>query len=135
MSHPAPARAATRRELRQFAWTVGGAFAALGALLAWRGRGAAAMAAGALGAALLAAGALAPGRLGPVHRAWMALALAISRVTTPAFLGVLYFGMFTPLGAVLRLLGRRPLARRRDAPTFWADRPPGERRSDLRRQF
>jgi hypothetical protein len=65
----------------------------------------------------------------------MALAVAISKVTTPVFVGVVYFAIFTPLGLAMRLLGRRPLERARGAATFWADRPEGARRSDLRRQF
>ena len=125
----------TSRELRRFAWTVGVAFLALGGIGYWRGRMGVATALAVLGAALVAGGALVPGRLGPVYRGWMALALALSRVTTPVFMGLLYFGIFTPLGVALRLFGRRPLARRREASTFWVDRPPGTRRGDMRRQF
>jgi len=134
MSHTHPYRAPTPRELRNFALTVGVAFLVLAAVLYWRGRLAAVLP-GALGAALLAVGIVAPRRLGPAHRAWMALALAISRVTTPLFMGIVYFGVLTPLGVVMRLAGRRLLGRTRDATTFWVDRPVGSRRSDLRRQF
>ena len=127
--------APSARELRAFALLVGGALAALGALALRRGHAVPAAAPLALGAALLTAGLLAPRRLGPVHAAWMALALALSRVTTPVLMAVVYYGLFTPIGLVLRAVGRRPLARDRAAPTFWADRPAGARRSDLRRQF
>jgi dihydrodipicolinate synthase/N-acetylneuraminate lyase len=88
-----------------------------------------------LGVALVVAGLLVPGRLALVYRAWMALALAISRFTTPVLMAVLYFGLFTPLSLAMRLFGRRPLARRRDASTFLVARPANARRSDLRRQF
>jgi len=125
----------TVREFRRFAGTVGVAFLGLGGVLYWRGRAGAATALALVGAALVAAGVLVPGRVGPVYRGWMALALAISRVTTPVFMGLLYFGMFAPLGVAMRLFGRRPLARRREASTFWVDRPVGARRGDLRRQF
>jgi hypothetical protein len=125
---------ATPRTLRSFALTVGGAFAALGVLLHLRGR-AAWWVFLALGAALVLAGLVAPARLGPLHRAWMRLALAISRVTTPIFMGVVYFLILTPLGVAMRLLGRHPLARERSASTFWVSRPEGERKSDLKRQF
>jgi len=134
----APARLTagpTRPELRSFALSVGGAFLALAALLYWRGRPGAAGALAVLGAALVAAGVIAPGRLGPVYRAWMAFALAISKVTTPLLMGLIYFGVVTPVGLAMRLIGRRVLARRREAPTYWVDRPVGGRRSDLRRQF
>jgi len=124
----------TPRDLRRFALTVGGAFALLGALLLWRERGAWWVAL-TIGVALAAAGIVAPRRLGPVQRGWMRVALAISRVTTPIFMGIVYFLVLTPTGLVMRLVGRRPLARPRDATTFWVDRPPGERGSDLGRQF
>ena len=124
-----------RRELRQFAWTVGGAFALLAAAGAWRGRAAPAWTLGMLGAALLVAGAAAPGRLGPVYRAWMRMAHALSRVTTPVFMAVVYFGLLTPLALVLRLLGRRPLPPPPAGATAWVDRPPGARRGDMHRQF
>ena len=123
------------RELRGFALTVGTAFLALAAVGYWRGREAAPAVAGALGATLVVAGVLAPARLGLAYRVWMGLAHAISRVTTPLFMSAVYLAVLTPLGIAMRLAGRRPLSRRRDAKTFWVDRRPGDRRSDLRRQF
>ena len=129
-----PRPATSPRELRRFALTVGGAFLLLGALLLWRGR-AAGWVVAAAGAALVVAGLAIPACLGPLQRGWMRLALAISRVTTPLFMGIVYFLVLTPIGIILRLLGRRLLGHPRGAATFWADRPPGERRSDLERQF
>ena len=125
----------TPRELRSFALAVGGALLAVGGILAVRGRATAAAGLAALGAALVAGGLVAPARLGPVHRAWMAFALAISGVTTPVFMGIVYFGVLTPIALTMRLVGRRPLVRRPGAPTYWVERPAGARRSDLRRQF
>ena len=127
--------APTRRELRGFAWSVGGAFVVLGVFAAWRGRAAAATGFGSLGAALWLAGALAPARLAAVHRAWMRLALAISAVTTPVLMGIVYFGVLTPLAFATRLLGWRTFGVPRGAATAWVDRAPDARRSDLRRQF
>ncbi len=135
MTGPADAPAPTTRELRRFALAVGGAFVVLGAAGAWRGRATAAAAFGVLGGALLVAGLAVPARLGPVYVAWMGLAHAVSRVTTPIFLGVIYFGVFTPFGLVMRIAGRRSLGRPRGAASFWVERPPGARQSDLRRQF
>ena len=133
MHAPSASRASTR-ELRHFAFTVGAAFALLALLAWWRGRGAALVLA-VPGALLVVAGALAPARLGGVHRAWMALALAISRVTTPLFMAVVYFVVLTPVGLVMRLCGRRPLGRARHGESAWVERAEGARRGDLRRQF
>lgn len=122
-------------ELRRFALTLGGAFALLAAVGLWRGRSAPAAVFGLLGALLLAGGLLAPGRLGPVYQAWMRLAHGMSRVTTPLFLGVIYFGVFAPLGLLMRLSGRRALGGPGRGGSYWVERAPGARRSDLRRQF
>jgi hypothetical protein len=130
--HDAPP---TRRELRGFAWSVGGAFAALAALALWRGRVAVALPCGVAGAALLLGGALAPSRLAVPYRAWMRLVLAVSAVTTPLLMGVVYFAVLTPVALVARLAGRRALGAPRDGASAWVDRPPDARRSDLRRQF
>ena len=125
---------ATPRMLRSFALTVGGAFVALGVLLHLRGRAAWWVLVG-LGVALALAGLVVPARLGPLYRVWMRIALGISRVTTPVFMGIVYFAVLTPLGVAMRLVGRRPLARDPGASSFWVARLKGERKSDLKRQF
>ena len=130
-----PEAPVTAAELRRFALSVGGAFLLLAAFGAWRGRPGPAALFGVTGAALAVAGLAAPARLGPVYRAWMRLAVLMSRVTTPVFLGLVYFGVFTPLGLVMRLAGRRALGGPKGAGTYWHERPPTARRSDLRRQF
>jgi hypothetical protein len=129
-----PARL-TPAEGRKFGLLVGGAFLLLAAIL-WRGsHGALAWIAGLVGAGLVLGGGLAPSRLGPVYRAWMAVALAISKVTTPIFMGIIYFLVITPAGFLTRVVGHRPLVRRRNADTFWKSRPPGARRGDMNHQF
>lgn len=135
MRHLEPPRPPSRDQLRAFAWTVGTAFVLLGALLAWRGRLVPAAVSAGAGLLLALAGLVVPRRLAPVHRAWMALAVAMSRVTTPLLMSVVYFAVLTPIALVRRLLGRNALVRPRGAPTHWIPRPPSERRSDLRRQF
>ena len=125
----------SRFEGRRFAWTVGSTFAALGALLWWRGSGTVAAAFLGLGGALGMAGLLVPGTLGPVHRAWMGGARLLSRVTTPVFLGVMYFAVITPVGFLRRTFGGNPLVHRLRDGSYFIARPPGKRRSDLDRQF
>jgi len=91
---------------------------------------------GALGALLVLAGVIVPERLGPVFRAWSALGHVLSRITTPVFLGCVYFLVLTPVGLVMRLLGRRPLVRPDGAPSWWVSRAPHARqRTDMERQF
>jgi uncharacterized membrane protein YkgB len=114
---------------------VGAAFLALGGIAWWRGHHRTALVTATLGATLVLAGALVPGRLSGVYHAWMGLAHAISRVTTPVFMGIVYFIVLTPIALVMRLLGYDPLRQRVRVASRWHSREPGRRRSDLRRQF
>lgn len=121
---------------RRFAFTVGAAFLVFAGIGAWRGGGGATIVFAALGSMLGVAGLVAPTRLGPVERAWMALAHAISKVTTPIVMGAMYFVVLTPVGIVRRALGGNPLVHRRQGPGYWQARPEGARRSaSLERQF
>jgi hypothetical protein len=122
-------------EGRRFAFTVGLAFLALAALLHWRGRHALPFFFAVLGGSLLVMGLVLPNRLTPVHRAWMALAHAISRVTTPIFMALIYFLTIVPIGLVRRALGWNPLVRPERAGGYWVERPADHRDSDLKRQF
>ena len=126
----------TPAEGRRFGLLVGTALLALGALLWWRGRPLGMTAFAGLGAVLVLAGLLVPARLGPVQRAWMRLAMMISRVTTPVFLWLVYFVVLTPTALIMRLARYRPLTRARTTATVWVPRHLGEnRRSDMQRQF
>ena len=128
-----PARL-TRSEGRRFALVVGGAFIALAALLWWKGRTVGVLVAAGIGVVMLLAGLVIPDRLGPLERAWMGLAHAISKVTTPLIMGLLFFVVLTPAGLIGRLFGHRPLTRAGKG-GVWVSRPPGHRRGDLDRQF
>ena len=122
-------------EGRKFGLTVGGAFLVLAALLWWRGKGAAPVFT-ALGAALTLAAIAIPTQLGPIQRAWMGLAHLISKVTTPIFMGVVYFVVLAPIGLLMRAFGRNPMAAKVEGGGYWAPRLDAvHQRSDMRRQF
>jgi drug/metabolite transporter (DMT)-like permease len=129
-----PARL-TPAEGRKFGLVVGGAFLLLALLLWRRTHVTAATVAGALGAALFLGGLAVPGQLGPVYRAWMGLAKAISKVTTPIVMSIIFFLVLTPAGFLVRLFGHRPLAHPRGAGTYWHSRPEGSRRGAMDHQF
>ncbi len=134
MARSVPARL-SRVAGRKFGLSVGGAFLVLAALLHfWRHREAVAMGFGVVGALLVLAALVAPTALGPVERAWMALARALSKVTTPIFMGVVFFVVVTPIGWMMRAFGRRPLVHRSEGDSFWLD-PASGGRSDLDHQF
>ncbi|NJK42379.1 MAG: hypothetical protein HC937_01060 [Aquincola sp.] len=79
-----------------------------------------------------------PSLLAPLNRAWTRLGLLLHRVTSPIVLGVMFFGVVTPTGLLMRALGKDFLKLRRDAgaPTYWVDRqPPGPKPESLPNQF
>jgi hypothetical protein len=123
-------------EDRKFIVTVATAFAIMGAVLLWRDRQTAAIVAGALGMALALLGLVAPRAVAPVRFAWMKAAHAMSRVTTPIILGIVYFLVVTPTGLVRRLSGHASLKSANTNETAWTvrevrARPP----ADMKRQF
>ena len=107
---------------------------ALAALAWWRRREEAFIITGTLGALLALGGLVSPVRLGPVYRTWMAMAHALSMVTTPVFMTVMYFAVFAPAGLLMRAFGHRAIAPDRDQASFWVSRG-AKTRSDMRRQF
>lgn len=130
-----PARLSAR-EGRRFGIEVGTAFAALGALVAWRGHTAVGATLGTLAGLLITAALARPARLGPVHRAWMKLAARISRITTPLVLGVVYFAVITPTALARRLIGGNPLTHGRGKASYWVSRAESQRaRYDMEHQF
>lgn len=137
LAHPVPARLSkdyAAADGRKFGLTVGIAFGVFGAIAWWREHPRVFVVLAGLGGALVLAALLAPRQLRAVDNAWMKLALLISRVTTPIFMGVIYFVVLTPVGVVRRALGKNALVHRPGPHGLWADRsasPP----SSLERLF
>jgi hypothetical protein len=134
MANRVPARLSPR-EGRRFTLTLTPAFLVLAGILHWRGATTVAVGLAAVAGALLLAGVLIPGRLGPVQRAWMAFAIAISHVTTPIVVSLIFFLVILPTGLLTRLFGHRPLVHDDRKGSYWVARPVNARCSDLRRQF
>lgn len=116
-----PARL-TPAEGRKFGLTVGAAFAVLAGITWWRDNTLAMQIFGGLAGALMLAGLAIPGYLGPVFRTWMKLAHLISKVTTPIFLGLVYFVAIMPIGLIMRALGRNPMRHTPEKGSLWQSR-------------
>jgi hypothetical protein len=114
------------RELRRFGLIVGGGFAVIGLWpLVIRGLAPRGWALG-LAAVLLLPALLAPRLLAPAHRLWMALAEGLAWINTRILLSIVFFGVVTPMGVVMRALGRDPMRRGFDprAATYRVPRQP-----------
>jgi hypothetical protein len=78
------------------------------------------------------------GLLAPFNRLWTRLAFLIGTVTTPLVLGIVFFGVFSLVGAVLSLFGVDLLGLKSGSgeETFWMPRcPPGPAPESMRRMF
>jgi hypothetical protein len=94
----------------------------------------------ALGIALvfLAVSLAAPAWLAPLNRLWLKFGELLHRITSPIILGVMFFGVITPVGFFMRLAGKDLLRMKfdREAPSYWIRRePPGPDKTSLKRQF
>ncbi len=126
----------SRSEGRKFGLQVGAALLVLAGVLWWRERNLPATILAGMGGLLLVAGVVIPARLGPVFRGWMGFARAISKVTTPLFMGITYFVVLAPIGLTMRLFGHNPMTSAEKDGTFWINRSDDEsRRGDLTHQF
>lgn len=112
--------------LRQFAGLWLGCFAALGA---WqglaRGRIGWAITLAALAVSIGTAGLLRPQLVRPIYVTWMVLAFPIGWTISQAILAILFYGLFTPIGLVFRVVGRDPLRRARhpEVASYWTPKP------------
>jgi saxitoxin biosynthesis operon SxtJ-like protein len=99
------------RQLRHFGFLVGGIFGLIGLWpMLWRHQSPRLWAL-ALTAILVLPALVAPRILAPVHRAWMALGEVLAWVNTRILLGLVFYGVVTPIGLVMRLTGRDPMRR------------------------
>jgi hypothetical protein len=119
---------------RKFGLTVGIAFGVFAGIAFWRGHPTTAGVLGSIGGLLVLAGLIVPTTLGPVDRAWMKLALLISKITTPVFMGILYYLVLTPAGLLRRAISSNPIVHRPGPFGVWLDRS-AHPRGSLERLF
>lgn len=91
-----------------------------------------------LAAAFAAAALVKPAALSGLNRLWMKFGLLLGRIVSPIALGLLFYGVLTPLGLMMRLSGKDPLRLKRDpaAQSYWQTRaPPGPPPDSMTNQF
>lgn len=114
----------TQPELRKFGLTIGIFLLIIAGFLFWKQRPSFlyfAYTGG--GFALL--GLAVPMVLRPIYKVWMSFAVVMGFVMTRVILTILYFGMFTPIALIAKILGKDLLDERWDkkATTYWVKRP------------
>jgi len=99
------------KRLRTFGLLVGGIFLLIGLWpLLWRGE-ALRMWAILLSVGLVTPGIVWPQSLVPVYRVWMMFGHVLGWINTRILLGLVFFGLITPIGQVRRLFGKDSMRR------------------------
>jgi len=122
---------------RSFGWVFTAFFTLIGVHSLWRGGVAYPWEFG-LAAVTAVVTIARPERLAPLNRLWMKFGELMHRVVSPVVLGVIFYGVFTPIGFVMRMAGRDTMKRKfkAAAPTYWIERdPPGPPAESFRDQF
>ncbi|MBS38984.1 MAG: hypothetical protein CMO26_24065 [Thiotrichales bacterium] len=79
-----------------------------------------------------------PRLLAPLNRLWMAFGDVLHRITNPLVLGIMFFGVITPMALVMRVLRKDllNLKRRPNAESYWVEKtPPGPPPETMKHQF
>jgi hypothetical protein len=116
-----------RKTLRQFAglWLL-----AFGGLAVWeyaqRGHGTWALALAILALTVGPLGLVWPRLVRPIYVGWMVLAFPIGWLVSRLILAVMFYGVFTPVALVFRLIGRDALTLKcgEGRTTYWVPKPP-----------
>ena len=60
--------------------------------------------------------------LGPLNKAWFLLGIGLGKVVSPIVLGIIFFGLITPIALLAKLAGRDELKLKRPkTSTYWAE--------------
>lgn len=109
---------------RQFGLVMAVFFAVLCTIALWRGAWTwAAVWAGFLAVFGLAALVM-PRTLDPLNRLWFRFGLLLHAIVNPLVMGLMFFVVMTPIGLLMRALGKRPIPLRPDraAASYWLPR-------------
>ncbi len=64
-----------------------------------------------LGGTLILLGGVAPRLLAPAHKGWMWMGQILGWINTRILLGIVFYGLVTPIGLIFRLMGKDTVRR------------------------
>jgi hypothetical protein len=78
-----------------------------------------------------------PGLLSPLNRVWFWFGLTLHKILNPVVMGVLFFGVIMPIGAIMRLNGKRPLKCEFETgkTSYWTQRNNALQSGSMTKQF
>lgn len=95
----------TRKEIREFAWVVGGVLLLIVGIAYWRHRVFHEILCS-IGIGLIFFGVTFPMVLKPLQKGWMILALLIGWVMTRVILSLLFYTVLTPIGLLMKITNK-----------------------------
>ncbi len=113
--------------IRKFALLIGGILIAWAGYIYWKGLSLVLVVRLLIMAGLLLfSGLWKPAILVPLYRGWMALAFAMGWVVSHVILILFYFLVITPIGLILRLVGKElmDVSFKKKRPSYWVRRSP-----------
>lgn len=126
-----------KRDLKNFGITIGIALGILTSFLWWKGKDTYTVI-GIISLVFIILGLIMPAVLKPLQRAWMAFAVILGWVMTRLILSVLFFVVFTSIGFLAKLFGKKflDLEYNNASESYWIKREPRPFNSkDYERQF
>jgi hypothetical protein len=123
---------------RRFGLLLVGVFAILGGYGSYKGSSVGAIYASfALSVVLALVTAIAPRILAPLNRAWFHIGQLLGKIVSPIVLGVIFYGLLTPIALLARMKGRDELKiKPRSVSSYWIQRnPPGPTADSFNNQF
>jgi len=126
----------TTKELRQFGLIVGGIFSVIGLWPVIFRNEDPRLWALVLGGTLVALGTVVPQSLKQIHAGWMKIGHVLGTINTRIILGIIYYTLITPMGVIMRLMGKDSMHRllEQDVTTYRVVRAPRPRHH-MRNQF
>ena len=123
---------------RSFAWVFTVVFALIGLYPAFFSNGGPRLWSLAVAGAFFGLGLIVPSVLHPLNVLWMKFGLLLNKIVSPLILGLLFFVTVTPMGLLMRMLGKDflSLKMQQDARSYWIERkPPGPPPETMKNQF
>lgn len=126
-----------RKELREFGITIGSILVVIAGAMLWRGRGSC-LHIFAIGGLFIALGIFSPSWLKPLQKLWMSFAVVLGFFMSRVILFLLFYGVITPIGFMMKIAGKDPLDERIDTKrtSYWNKRPEeAKNRESYEKQF
>jgi len=118
----------TKKEVREFGLTIGVILFVLAAVALWRGKPQAPYFLGA-GSLFIIFGLFFWHLLKPLQKIWMGFSIVLGFFVSRFILTILFYGAITPIGFIMKLLGKDILDERIDksCPSYWRKMDAGEK--------